>query len=294
MNSFFQTEAFSCALIEALDCAAHGGADMGECLSAAQMVREGDHESWHIAWIGLAERVRRWAASDLAEGRKGAARDAFLRAAHYYRTAGRFLQRDGRDPRVSTTREASGACFKTAMRLSAPACEAVEIAHEGTRRTGYLHRAGGDERPRATLLAVGVAGATPLELYFACALAALRRGWHCLAVNGGEEAEPDRRGLAEAFLGAAAALPLVDPACLAALAYGEQPASHPGGDRRHARPLAVGNVEEVASALRGAARNPILVADAEAGGSPCAGALGRFHRSLSCWLDGQFTLGARP
>ena len=45
MNTFFETESFSCALMAALDYVAHGGADMGECLSAAQTVREGDYES---------------------------------------------------------------------------------------------------------------------------------------------------------------------------------------------------------------------------------------------------------
>ena len=289
MNSFFQTEPFSCALMEALDYVACGGADMGECLSAAGSVHENDRESWYIAWNGLAERVRRGAAPVLADGQARGARDAFLRAALYYRMAGRFLEREPLDPRASTADGASEACFATAMRLSSPLCETVEVAHGGARRTGYIHRADAGERPGATLLVAGGAGATPLELYFACAVAAARCGWHCLAVGPG--AETDGPALTHSLVDAAVTLPCVDPGCLAVLAFrggNEAPFQDGGGRRRLARPLAMGNAEEVLRVLRGCAEcggTAITAADAAEERS-CSGALGRFHQGLSRWLDG--------
>ena len=216
MNAFFQTEPFSRALMEALEYVAHGGADLAECLHAAQTVAEGDYESWHLAWTALAERVRRCGARELAAGRTTTARGALLRAAHYYRVACRFCAPAESDPRLRTTRRASEACFGTAMRLSASACQTVPLAPADA---GYLYRAEGDGssdelRPRPTLLAVGGEGVTPLDLYFACAVAATRHGWHCLAAATGDEHTLRR---------AALALPCVDPNRLASLTLSHLP-----------------------------------------------------------------------
>jgi hypothetical protein len=283
MNAFFQTEPFENALRQALDYAALGGPEVAECLEAAGAVRDGDHESWHATWLGLAERVRRQGAGELAAGRKTSARDALLRAAGGYRTAGVFLEPN--DPRTQTTGAASAACFATAMRLSGPLCEIVEIAQGDTRRVGYLHRAGCDDRPRATLLVAGGVDVTPLELYFACGVAATHHGWHCLCAGSGDE---DTRELARALLGTAATLPSVDPACLAVAALtvsgpsGSSPRS--SAVRRVARPLAMGSAGEIAAALRRGVTDPLVINDAETGDG--FGALGRFHQRLSHWLLG--------
>jgi hypothetical protein len=34
-----------------------GGAEIGECLAVARAVRGSDVESWHAAWLAMAERV---------------------------------------------------------------------------------------------------------------------------------------------------------------------------------------------------------------------------------------------
>jgi hypothetical protein len=157
MNAFFQTEPFSRALINALDYVAHGGADLAECLRAAGMVREGDYESWHLAWAALAERVRRCAAHELAAGRTTTARSALLRASHYYHVACRFCAPAEGDPRLRTTRRASTACFDTAMRPGrSAACQAFALAPAAGSR--YLYSADNSDsesRPRPTLLVQG-------------------------------------------------------------------------------------------------------------------------------------------
>jgi hypothetical protein len=285
MNPFSSSDIFSAALMTALDYAAYGGADIGECLQAFALVRNGDRESWHLAWIELADNVRRRATQNLTGGRKTEAANAFLRAAHYYRMAACFLQKEPPDPRVATTREAGGACFTTAMRLSVPACETAKVEHKGTGRTAYLHRANDEARPRATVLVVGEVGGTPLELYFSCAAAVNRCGWHCLAVSGGDEADTDSKTFAESLLKAAVGLASVDPACLALLLFREEPA--PPLDmycRRLAYPWAMGSADMVKKVLH---QEQEIEKPTEAipYGFNTSGTLSQFHQHLFRWLD---------
>ena len=78
------------------------GADIGECLSTAYRIKEGDFESWYIEWLNTAQRVHKYAENSLAAGHKVSAREAFLRASNYYRVAEFFLM-DPEDIRIQTT-----------------------------------------------------------------------------------------------------------------------------------------------------------------------------------------------
>jgi hypothetical protein len=286
MNAFFSSESFSAAMTAALDYAPYGGADISECLQAMERIRDGDRESWHLAWIELADTVRRRATQNLTGGHKTEAGNAFLRVAHYYRIASCFLQKESPDPRIATTREASGACFTTAMRLSVSACETARVEHKGTRHTAYLHRATNEPRPRATVLVVGEVGATPLELYFSCATAVNQCGWHCLAVSGGDEADTDSKTFAESLLKVAVGLASVDPECLALLLFREEPA--PPLDaycRRLAYPWAMGSADMVKKVLH---QKQKIEEPAEAVpyGFNTSGTLSQFHQHLFRWING--------
>src|SRR5262249_57179677 len=65
-----------------------------------------------------------------------------------------------------------------------PAVEAVEIPFEETSLPGYFHRADESGRPRPTLIATNGYDATVHEAHFAHAVAAVRRGYHCLTFDG--------------------------------------------------------------------------------------------------------------
>ena len=41
--------------------------DIGECLSTAYRIKEGDFESWHIEWLKTAKRVHKYAEDCLAK-----------------------------------------------------------------------------------------------------------------------------------------------------------------------------------------------------------------------------------
>jgi hypothetical protein len=87
MKIVFQDPAFSFQLLRTLGSTYYGGADIGECLSTASRIKEGDFESWHSEWLTTAGRVSKYGDNSLSSGHKVSAREAYLRAFNYYRNA---------------------------------------------------------------------------------------------------------------------------------------------------------------------------------------------------------------
>jgi hypothetical protein len=222
----------------------------------------------------------------LSSGGNHEARDAFLRAAHYYRTSGLFLPQNPNDARIATTAQASSACFATAMRLSTPPSEVLRIEEAETPRTGtaYLHRCGRDSRPRATVLVIGVGDVTPLEAYFSCAVAATRCGWNCLTVSTRDTGDDgDVRPVAQSLLDRVDCLAPLDPACLALLILREEPPSPPDWRvRRSARPWAIGDVETLRRSL---GRNHSDAVPRGSADVETTGTLAGMHQHLYRWLE---------
>ena len=200
MKVIFQDPTFSLQLLRVLNEVYYKVADVGECLSTAYRIKEGDFESWHQEWLKTAKRVHRYAEDCLAAGHKVSAREAYLRASNYYRVA-EFLLIDPEDPRIQTTWRSSKECFSKAARLFTPAFEPIEIPYEGTILPGYFYRAPevantgkGDSngnnalkprpKPRPTLIVHGGFDSTLEELYTSAAAPALERGYNCLTFEG--------------------------------------------------------------------------------------------------------------
>src|SRR5215204_1014546 len=64
----FQDSTFSLQLLRVIGETYYKGADIGECLSTAYRIKEGDFESWHQEWLKTAERVNKYADESLAAG----------------------------------------------------------------------------------------------------------------------------------------------------------------------------------------------------------------------------------
>src|SRR5205809_911641 len=128
MKLVFEDQAFSYELQRALSHTYARAADVGECLSTAGRIREGDFESWYAEWRATAERVHGFARQSLERRRGVSAREALLRASNYYRTAEFFLHVDPRDPRILDTWRLSAECFRQAAELfTSPTIEPIEI-----------------------------------------------------------------------------------------------------------------------------------------------------------------------
>jgi dienelactone hydrolase len=186
MKIMFQDRTFSFELLRMLSEAVYGGSDINECLLTASRITEGDVESWHREWNATAERIHQIADSCLARGHRVSARDAYLRASNYYRSAEFFMHMEigQTDPRALPTYQKSVHCFRQAMPLLSFPCEEVAIPYEGTVLPGYFYRVDDSATPRPTLILHGGYDSTGEELYFGTVPAALQRGYNCLTFEG--------------------------------------------------------------------------------------------------------------
>lgn len=190
MKVVFQDPTFSSQLLRTIGATYYKGADIGECLSTAYRIKEGDFESWYTEWLKTAKRVHKYADDCLAANHKVSAREAYLRASNYYRAA-EFLLISPEDPRIQTTWGSSKECFSNAGKLFSPPIESIEIPYEGTTLPGHFYRLNENSNndtatppPRPTLIAHGGFDSTLEELYTFAAAPALERGYNCLTFEG--------------------------------------------------------------------------------------------------------------
>src|SRR5581483_2231085 len=190
MKLHFTDQTFSFELLRAASYGLYGGSEIGEVLATAKQIREGDFESWYVAWQRTAARIEALAAQVRDQGHPISAGPAFLRASNYYRTAEFFLAPD--DPRRIETFEKSRTTFWQFLELSGLCVERVRIPYEGTTLPGYFYRADESRAPRRTLLSLGGFDSTGEELYFFAAAAAILRGYNVLTFEGPGQGEPLR------------------------------------------------------------------------------------------------------
>jgi dienelactone hydrolase len=207
----------------------YGGADIGECLATASRIIPGNDESWHREWTRTADRIFLLAAESADKGHSVSAREAFLRAANYYRTSYTFLYGAPVDPRLVAAFDRETDAFLKAAPLFMPAIEPVEIPFEGTTLPGYFCRVDVADEPRPTVIGTNGYDSTIQEGYFAHAAAALKRGYNCLLFDGpgqgralikqGLHLRPDWENVVTPVVDYALSRPDVDPYRLALVGW---------------------------------------------------------------------------
>jgi dienelactone hydrolase len=158
--------------------------DIGECLATAQRIQQGDYDSWYDQWWATAEKAQRSAEASKAVGHEVSAREAYLRACEYYRSAYFFRRSDLDDPKLLAAWRRQRECFRAAAAHFEHPCEAVEIPYEGTTLSGYFLRPDDSGELRATIVAFPGYDAPVEESYPAAAAPALRRGYSALLFDG--------------------------------------------------------------------------------------------------------------
>ena len=190
MNLIFQDQEFSFQLLRAISYSYYGGADIGECLSTAYRIKEGDFESWYAEWLKTADRVKKEGDNSLSNKDKVSSREAYLRASNYYRTAEFFLHVNPEDKRITTTWNNSRECFIKAMKLLSQPFEIIEIPYESnnnvtTSLPAYFYKVNNDAKTAVpTLILFTGFDGTQEELYTTSVVAALERGYNCLTFEG--------------------------------------------------------------------------------------------------------------
>jgi pimeloyl-ACP methyl ester carboxylesterase len=174
----------------------YGGALFGEVIALARNIKSGDYDSWYDEHTRFADRLADEAAGQLEKNHKISARDTYLRACSYYRSAEFFLHADPQDPRVRRAYERSVACYKASAALFEPAIEPVEIPYEGTTIPGYFHQADNTGTPRKTLVLNNGFDGSAEEMHWMGARAAVERGYNVLVFDGpGQFGTVHRQGL---------------------------------------------------------------------------------------------------
>jgi pimeloyl-ACP methyl ester carboxylesterase len=181
----FETESFSFETLRTAGFAVYGGADLGEVLTTAGHIDEGDEAGWHEAWKATAQRVAEIGEQALASGHRVSAREALLRASNYYRTAADFLlEHPATDPEMTLLSAGQRDTFAAAVGLFDTPVEDVSIPYEDTSLPAYLFLVDDSGVARPTVIYNSGYDSTREESYFAIAAAALRRGYNVLAFDG--------------------------------------------------------------------------------------------------------------
>lgn len=196
-----------------------GGGDWGEVAAVAAAVGDGDDGAFYDAWMAAGDRVRADADAAAAAGRPGAS-DLYLRASAFYASAYHPLYGTPVDPRLLEGFRRQIDAFDTGLALRGIRPASVTLA--GAQLPVYLIPAFGHENEvRPLLILVNGYDATVTDVYFASAVAALRRGYHCLIFDGpgqgavlyeqGVPMRPDWEVVVSAVIDHALTSPLVDP-----------------------------------------------------------------------------------
>jgi hypothetical protein len=185
VGTFFKDDDFEYMMLGALGATYHKCADVGECLTTAASIEDGDYEGWYRAWLATADRVRRFAEQSAANGHQTSAREAFLRASlTYYKNAAFFLDGTSDPSRILPTFEAHRKCFDEAASRFDPPLEKVQIPYKDTTLPGYLFKVDGSGRSRPLLLLNNGSDSDAADMYLMGAAAALERGYNALAYDG--------------------------------------------------------------------------------------------------------------
>jgi hypothetical protein len=185
VGTFFKDDDFEYMMLGALGAAYHKCADIGECLTAAASIEDGDYEGWYRTWLATADRVRGFAEQSVAKGHRTSAREAFLRASlTYYKNAAFFLDGTSDPSRILPTWKAHRECFDEATSRFDPPVEKVEIPYEETTLPGYLFKVDDSGRSRPLLLLNNGSDSDAADMYLMGGAAALERGYNALAYDG--------------------------------------------------------------------------------------------------------------
>lgn len=186
---------WSFQLVRGMATAPWGGAEVGECLAAAERMQPGDFDSWHAEWLRTAERVEALGGEARDRGWSVAARDAFGRASQYYRLAEFFLEPG--DERKPPTYERLHKAFRQYLSDAPLRTEVVEIPYDGTVLSGlFVHRSSGSPGPGPGVIVTGGLESLAEEVYFAAAVALAEWGFSVLVIDGPGQGESLRwRGI---------------------------------------------------------------------------------------------------
>ena len=160
-----------------------GGGTVSEVFQAGEKIRPNDLESWHDAWLIVAQKNDKRGDKEIKAGHVRTAINCWLRAANYYRQAEFWLSRN--DPRRLVLFDQCENASRKAFDNLTPKGEFVDIPYEPDKPLpAYFLKSqvGGARQP--VLISIGGLDSFKDELWFMTARGALQRGISVLLVDG--------------------------------------------------------------------------------------------------------------
>lgn len=199
----------------------YGGADFGEIRAVATAIGDGDDSAYYDAWNAAGDRLGAEADAALATGHAARARALYLKAGVFHHTSFHPLYGAPVDPRLMAAFRRGVAAFEKGLALGPHPVAPIAIPFEQTPIPGYFIPAEGCETAvRPLIIFSNGYDCTITDTYFACAVAASRRGYHSLLFDGpgqgamlyehGVPLRPDWETVIKAVVDFAETLPLVD------------------------------------------------------------------------------------
>jgi pimeloyl-ACP methyl ester carboxylesterase len=164
-----------------------GQADIGECLETASRINSSNPYSWSEEWTKTADKLLFDAEQAEKQNHKISAGQAFLRASTYY-SAALHRQYDPNAPVVRKNTLAASTYFQKAMKLLDMPVERVKIPYGNTTLPGYFFRSPLAKGPAPVLIVHQGRDGWAIHCKY-LADAAIRRGYHCLLIDGPGQGE---------------------------------------------------------------------------------------------------------
>jgi hypothetical protein len=163
----------------------YGGADFGEIQAVADAIGDGDDSAYYDAWNAAADRLSAEADATLAKGHATSARALYLKASAFYSTSFHLLYGAPVKPRLTAAFRKEVAAFDNGLALGPHPVAPLTIPFGETPLPAYFIPAEGFETQVRPLVVFNNGyDCTMTDTYFACAVAASRRGYHSLLFDG--------------------------------------------------------------------------------------------------------------
>lgn len=178
----FENDEMDFQLMRQLGSSTFGGSSVGECLSAAARIKDGDPGSWVDEFVKLAEWQMKDAHKRASKGHTMSARDQFLKASNSFRAA--EYHTSPLDPGHRELGLKARDCFLEAMKYMWHTFEEEMLTYKNVELPVYIMTPSPEVQKRKTLLIVSGFDGTLEEEYLMRGYPALERGYNLVHFAG--------------------------------------------------------------------------------------------------------------
>jgi len=159
-------------------------ADIGEVLETCYRIIDGDIDSWYKEWSKTADRVYAVAESCEKRGHSISAGEAYQKASNYYCISEFYKHENPNDTEALLAANKAVYCFQKALSLLSVPVDIIKIPYEDTTLPAYFFKSQQAANGKAPLVIVQSGFDGTAEAHYGNALAAMKRGYHCLIFEG--------------------------------------------------------------------------------------------------------------